>query len=673
MTTPKDSTSVRDRLEELRQEIRDHDYRYYVLSKPIVADADYDKLFRELKALEAEHPEWVTPDSPTQRVGAPVTSIAKVEHNEPMLSLENAYSEDDLREWHTSLLNYLKAEALGSDFVAEPKLDGVSIEVVYVDGELTQASTRGDGWVGEDVTHNVRTIASVPQRLRGEAPKRLELRGEVIMTKDDFTKLNQRMLARGDETFANPRNLASGTLKALDPKITQERPLDIFFYGLGKCEGFAPATQRELLEGLEALGLKSNLRFARFGAIDAMVESYRELQRIRSEFAFEIDGMVVKVDDLALRERLGLRARSPRWAVAVKFPAMQGTTTLNAITVQVGRLGTLTPVAELEPVEIGGVTVSRATLHNEDYIRKLDVRIGDRVFVERAGDVIPKVAGVVKEVRTGGEREFELPKQCPECGTGVVRDEGAVASRCPNPSCPARVLGALEHFVSRGALDLTGIGPSLIESLVKKELVKNPADLWRLTKTELLPLERMGEKSAAKVLKSLEEARRPPLSRFLFGLGIKDVGETVAELLAESFGSLAALAAADEAALTAVKGIGSEVANSIVTWFADPTNARLLADFREVGVEPVHESRPQPVGTGAFSGKSVLFTGTLASSTRPEAEEKVVRQGGRILKSVSKNLDFLIVGADPGSKLKKAQELGIEILDEETFLKRLGG
>ncbi len=661
------------RVEKLREEIRQHNHHYYVLARPAISDAEYDRLLRELQRLEAEHPDLVTPDSPTQRVGAPVSALAKVEHAEPMLSLENAFNETEVREWEESLRNYLKVESLDTDFAGEPKLDGVSVEVVYENGVLARASTRGDGWVGEDITHNVRAIQSVPLRLAGgRVPALLEVRGEAIMRKDAFQRLNRDLLEQGEEPFANPRNLAAGTLKQLDPAVAKERPLDIYFYGTGRSAGIEARTQRELLAWLGELGLRTNVEMTAFGGLDAMLAAYAGLEQRRNDLPVEIDGMVIKVDNLALRERLGTRARSPRWAVAVKFPAQQATTRVQDIVVQVGRLGTLTPVALLEPVEVGGVTVQRATLHNAEQIRKLDVRVGDRVFIERAGDVIPKVVAVVKESRRGGERPFTPPERCPACDTRVEQDEDAVALRCPNPRCPARVVAQVEHFVSRGGLDVEGIGPKLIEQLVARGLVEGVADLFCLDAASLIALERMGEKSAANLLAALERARQPALDRLLFALGIAGVGQTVAEVLAAHFSTLERLGAASAEELEAVKGIGPEAASQVRAWFAQEENQALLRDLAALGLRP----RTAPASAGAkggeFAGRTVLFTGTLAGLTRAEAEARVKEQGGRILKAVSRNLDLLVVGEDPGSKLKKARELGVRIMTEAEFLERIG-
>lgn len=661
------------RAAELREQIRQHNHRYYVLSRPTVSDVEYDRMLRELEDLEEQHPDLLTTDSPTQRVGSPVTSLSRIEHGLPMLSLKNAFNEEEVGEWQVSLLNYLKLEGIDGGFVGEPKLDGVSVEVVYRDGLLIEASTRGDGRVGEEITHNVRTIRSVPLRLSGpRVPSLLEVRGEAVMKTADFARLNAQLLESGEEPFANPRNLTSGTLKQLDPSLSLKRPLDVFFYGVGRTEGLEAGSQQELLDRLTEIGLLTNREFAVFGDLEAMLAGYRDLLERRDQLPVEIDGMVIKVNDFALRERLGTRSRSPRWALAVKFPARQATTRIQDIVVQVGRLGTLTPVAELEPVEVGGVTVRRATLHNEDQLRRLDVRIGDTVFIERAGDVIPKVVSVVKENRTGEERTFEMPDTCPVCGAAAEREEDQVAIRCSNHSCPARLTGRLEHFVSRGALDVEGFGPKLIAQLVERGLVLGVADLYRLDREQLLGLERTGEKSVTNLLAAIEGARTPALDRLLFAFGIPHVGEHVAEVLARHFESLEALGAVTAEEMESVKGIGPEVAASVLSWFDDEAHRELLAQLKECGVRPTALPPPATAEGGPFEGKAVLFTGTLASQTRPEAEEKVRRQGGRILKSVSGKLDFLVAGEKPGSKLKKAQELGISVLTEAEFRERIG-
>lgn len=665
--------AVMKRAAALRVELAEHNHRYYVQGRPSIADAEWDGLFRELQRLEDAHPGLVTPDSPTQRVGAPVSGVQKVRHSQPMLSLQNAFDADELREWEVSLRGHLKTASLDATFSAEPKLDGVSVEVIYEHGVLVQASTRGDGVVGEDITHNVRAIRTVPLRLRGDAPPaRLEARGEAVMTRADFERLNTALLARGEEPYANPRNLTSGTLKQLDPALSKERPLRVIFYGIGQAEGLTVGTQRGLLEALEALGLKTGLDLATFGDIEEMAAAYDALSARRADLPFDIDGMVVKVDDLALRERLGFRSRSPRWAVALKFPAQQATTVVREITIQVGRLGTLTPVANLEPVFVGGVTVSRATLHNKDYIEKLDVRAGDTVFVERAGDVIPKVVSVVLEKRVGDPPRFDAWDRCPICHSETVREGGdAVAIRCPNPDCPARVAARLEHFVSRGALDIDGCGPKRLAQFAEHGLVRTIPDLFRLRREDLLALDRMGERSADNLLAGIDLARARPLSRLLFGLGIPHVGETVAEMLATHFGSLEQLMAAAPEEIEAVKGLGEEVAASVGAWFRDPAHRALIRELTELGIRPTApEPKVAAIG-GYFTGKSVLFTGTLERQTRTEAEAKVKRQGGRILSSVSKKLDCLVVGAKPGSKLKKAEALGIEVLDETAFCERL--
>lgn len=664
--------SIAARVRELRHAIDEANHRYYVLSRPTISDAQWDVLMRELQRLEAEHPELVTADSPTQRVGAPVVGLKKVVREVPMLSLENAFDEDEIRAWGDQLRNFLGDAATELVFSAEPKFDGVSLEVTYEDGMLTRASTRGDGITGEDVTHNAKTIRALPLKLHGaKLPRLLEVRGEAIIAKEEFRQLNQELVDAGEEPFANPRNLTSGTLKQLDPKQAKRRPMRMFCYGLGQAEGFDVASQRELLERFVAFGLPTPSGMTTFGDLDAVLGAYRDLHQRRNALPFEIDGMVIKVDTFALRERLGFRARSPRWALACKFPAQQATTTVEDILIQVGRTGTLTPVAALTPVQVGGVTVSRATLHNADQIAKLDVRKGDTVFIERAGDVIPRVVSVVKEKRPHGTHPFVMPTQCPTCGTPVVKADEEVAVRCPNVSCPDRVLRQVELFVSRGGANIEGLGPKLVQQLVERGLVKDLADIYRLRVEDVLDLERMGEKSAAKLIAGIDAARSVPLARFLFGLGIVHVGETVAEALAERFESLTALRAASVDDLMAEKGIGEEVARSVASWFAEPKNLELLDRMEESGVRTTVVPRKPARSSGPFANKTVLFTGTLTSRTRQEAEEQVKERGGRILKAVSKNLDLLVVGDDAGSKLKKAQELGLRIVDEAEFLSML--
>ncbi|MBK6940589.1 MAG: NAD-dependent DNA ligase LigA [Planctomycetes bacterium] len=665
-------SAAAQRIVELRRAIDEANHRYYVLSRPTISDAEWDALLRELERLESEHPELVTADSPTQRVGAPVSGLKKVVRDVPMLSLENAFDEDEIRAWDEQLRNYLGNAATGIVYSAEPKFDGVSLEVTYEDGALTRASTRGDGTTGEDVTHNAKTIRALPLKLQGEAiPRLLEVRGEAIIAKREFRQLNDELVEAGEEPFANPRNLTSGTLKQLDPAQAKRRPMRMFCYGLGRTEGFEPTSQREVLDRLVEFGLPTPRDMTTFGDLDAMLAAYRDLHRRRNELPFEIDGMVIKVDSFSLRERLGTRSRSPRWALACKFPAQQATTTVEDILIQVGRTGTLTPVAALAPCQVGGVTVSRATLHNADQIAKLDVRVGDTVFIERAGDVIPRVVSVVKEKRPAGTRAFVMPDVCPTCKTAVVKAEDEVAVRCPNPCCPDRVLRQVELFVSRGGANIDGLGPKLVEQLVQRGLVTDLADLYRLNVEDVLDLERMGEKSAAKLIAGIAAAREVQLPRFLFGLGIVHVGETVAQALAERFESLAALRSATAEELMAEKGIGEEVARSVASWFAEPKNQDLLDRMEALGVRTSYEARRVARTSGPFVNKTVLFTGTLASQTRPEAEEKVKERGGRILKAVSKNLDLLIAGDEAGSKLKKAQELGLRVVDEAEFLQML--
>jgi len=666
--TPDAATDAR-RAAELRRAIVHHDWRYHVLDRPEIADVEYDRLVRELQAIEARRPGLVTPDSPTQRVsGQPREGFATVAHDPPLLSLDNSFDEEELREWHARLLSHLGVETLPGDLVVEPKFDGLSCKLLFEDGRLVVGATRGSGSEGEDVTANVRTIRSIPLALRGDVPRRLDVRGEVVIRRDHFEKFNAELLARGEETYANPRNLAAGTLRQLDAKITAARPLEFYAYALGRVEGGPPlASHSQALEWLEGLGLKTPRPFSRKGDLEAVLARYRELEAGRDAFPIELDGVVVKVDDLALQARLGFRSKSPRWAQAFKFAARQATTRIAEITIQVGRNGTLTPVARLEPVALAGVTITNATLHNQDEIARLGVKIGDTVLIQRAGDVIPKVVQVIESMRTGAERDFVFPSACPACGTPVVKEADLVALRCPNERCPARVKRRIEHFVGRGAMDVEGLGEKLIGQLVDGGIVKSPADLYGLTREVLVDLERMGEKSAANVLANLEASKTRPLASFLFALGVPEIGEAAAEAIATPFQTLAALREATVESVRSIHGIGPRAAESLVGFLQSDAGRALLDELARQGVAPRRVER----GQGRLEGKTFLFTGTLGKLTRAEAESRVKSQGGSLLSGVSARLSYLVVGEKPGSKLKKAQELKVAVLDETQFLELL--
>ncbi len=666
---PQNKVAAARRAAELRREIDEHNHRYYVLAAPVVSDAEYDRLFAELVAIEAAYPELVTADSPTRRVGAaPASEFAAVRHEAPMLSLENAFGADDLLEFDTRIRRFLHLAAEAPiAYVAEPKIDGVAIEVVYERGVLVEGSTRGDGVIGEDITQNLRTIRSLPLHLRGDdIPEKLSVRGEVFLPLADFRRHNREREERGAAPFANPRNMAAGSLRQLDPRVTAARPLDAFFYAIGVQRGGRPLrSQWELLAGLPALGLKVNPLARRCAGIAAAAAYHQELASERDRLPYEIDGTVVKVDDFALQEELGIKSRSPRWATAVKFPSRQETTRVRDIVVQVGRTGVLTPVAVLEPVRIGGVEVRRATLHNMDEIERKDVRIGDTVLVGRAGDVIPEVVQVIAEKRTGKERRFVMPERCPECGAHVEREEGEVASRCAGMSCPAQLKEKIRHFGSRGGLDIEGLGDKLVAQLVERGLVHDAADLYHLDLATVAGLERMAEKSAANLLEAIAVSKRAPLSRFLFALGVRHVGATMARDLARHFGTLERLRAAGEEDLLQVDGVGPEVARAVGAFFADPENRRVLDRLSAAGVAPqAEEGAPT---SNELAGKTFVFTGILSGMTRAEAERAVVARGARTTGSISKNTDFVVAGENAGSKAERARELGIAILSEEEF------
>ena len=659
------------RVAALIEEIRRHDRLYFEEAAPVIADAEYDELVRELAGLEREHPELLRPDSPTQRVGgAPVSSLTPAEHRRPMLSLANTYDRAEVDEWVESLGSFLGLEARQLVFACEPKLDGLALEVIYEEGRLARAITRGDGRVGDDVTHTVRTIRNLPQALRatagagGRPPALLEVRGEAIMTRATFERVNRERSERGEEAFINPRNLASGTLKLLDPGVAASRPLSFMGYGLGESTGFEAAGHAEAMAGLAALGLPTAGPLAVRGTLDEVLAHHESLLAGRDALPFEVDGTVIKVDAFALQERLGERSKSPRWAIAYKFPARQGTSVVLDIHVQVGRTGAHTPVAVVAPVHVSGVTIESVTLHNKDEIARLGVKAGDRVLIERAGDVIPKIVAVTQ---AGPGEPWRLPDRCPVCGTPVQPVEGEVALRCPNARCPGVLKRRLEHFVSRRAMDIEGLGEKLIGQLVDGGHVRELADLYRLDEAVLLELERMGEVSARKLVGRIEASTTRPLPRLLYALGIRHVGETAAEVLAAHWPSLAALRAATEDELQQVADIGPALAASVRRFLDDPAEAANLDHLLERGVDP---APPAPLGAGGgpLAGQTFLFTGTLSQLSRREAQERVKALGAKLLSAVSANLDVLVVGEKPGSKLKKAQELGVRVLTEEEFV-----
>jgi DNA ligase (NAD+) len=650
-------------IERLRREIEQHNYRYYVLDDPLVSDAEYDALFRRLEELEAAHPDLRTPDSPTQRIGAaPLETFRTARHRHPMLSLQNVTTREEMAAFDERIRKFLGGRRI--EYVGEPKVDGVAVELVYERGALVVGATRGDGVVGEDVTANIRTIRSVPLRLRADdAPELLEVRGEVYLPLEPFRKLNREREEAGHPVFANPRNAAAGSLKQLDPRITASRPLDFVAHGTAEVRGLSTATHWDTLQALAGMGLRPVALSRVLASLDDVFAFFDELEARRDALGYEIDGLVVKVNDLDLQRRLGEISRSPRWAVAYKFKARQATTRILNVLPSVGRTGVLTPVAELEPVQIGGVTVRNASLHNMDEIERKDVRIGDTILLERAGDVIPYVVKVVAERRTGDERKFTMPARCPVCGAKVVRAEGEVAYRCIGLSCPAQLKQAIRFFGARGAMDVEGLGEKLVDQLVDRGLVRDLADLYHLDEDELVALERMGEKSARNLLAQLERTKRVPLPRLLVALGIRQVGEATAKALAEHFGTLEHLMDASEDDLQEVRDVGPEVARSIRGFFAERQNRRVIERLLAAGVEPTAVSRPR----GPLSGKKFVLTGSLAAMTRTEAQRRIEALGGRVVASVSKETDWVVVGADPGSKLAKA--LGVATLDEAEFLR----
>jgi DNA ligase (NAD+) len=666
------TTAAAREIDELRRVLREHNHRYYVLDAPIISDAEYDRLFRRLAELEAAHPDLVDSTSPTQRVGAPpAEKFGSVQHTLPMQSLANAMTEDEFRQFDERVRRLLETET-AVEYVAEPKLDGLAIELVYEHGALTVAATRGDGVNGENVTANVKTIRSVPLRLLRERgalpiPARLEVRGEVVLPKAAFHQLNDERAKRGESLFANPRNAAAGSLRQLDSHITAGRPLDMFCYAPGQIIGLEFDTHWGFLDALRGWGLKTNARNRICHGADAVLQYHRKTAAERETLPYEVDGIVAKVNRFALQRQLGEVSRSPRWAIAYKFAAQQATTRVKAIIPSVGRTGTITPVAELEPVQVGGVTVSSASLHNMDEVERKDVRIGDRVIIERAGDVIPYVVGVVAGQRTGRERKFRMPAHCPVCASPVVREEGAAAYRCVGMTCPAKLRESIRHFASKHALNIDGVGDKLVEQLTDTGLVKSVADLYDLTKAQLVALERMGDKSAQNLLDNIAASRRTSLARFIHGLGIPQVGEHMAEVLADHFGGIEPLENATEEELLAVHEVGPETAREIQAFFRLKQNRQVIARLLTAGVDPRGERRSRD---GTLAGKTFVLTGAL-SLPRDDVARMITAHGGRVTASVSKSTDYVVAGADPGSKLDKAKKLGLTVLDEPELRKLL--
>ena len=674
-------------IEEVREKIRYHNHRYYSMDDPEISDADYDRLFRDLLDLERQYPELVTPDSPTQRVGAkPRETFSEVKHAQPMLSLENAFQDEDVLAFDARIRRFLGDDS-HFDYTVEPKIDGLAVELVFEKGKLMVASTRGDAYVGENVTPNIKTILSVPLRLTQRnrerpIPDLLEVRGEVYMESEAFNKLNRKRAEKDLPVFANPRNAAAGSLRQLDFRVTLKRPLNIFCYGIGRISTPEFSTQHELMTALNEWGLRINIPHIKVCKdINEVIDQCHHLEETRSRFFYEIDGAVIKVNRIDIQKRLGEKTRSPRWALAYKFKPSQETTRITKIDVQVGRTGALTPVALLEPVEIGGVLVKRATLHNQEEINKKGIRELDTVIVQRAGDVIPEVVKVIESKRTGQEKKFTMPDQCPACGTAVVKKEGEVVLRCLNPDCPAQIMASLKHFVSKGGMNIEGLGEKIISRLLKKGMIRDESDLYRLMREDLMALDKIEEKSADNLIRAIENSKKTTLAKFIFALGIRHVGEHIARLLADHFESFNMIQHASREDLvyrkgkggeddSGIKGIGEEIAGSIVSYFEDESNMQNIRRLLGSGIQWEEVSTvipPSPV-----SGKTFVLTGSLNSMKRAQAKEQIIGKGGRISSSISDNTDYLIVGENPGSKLKKAEDLGVTILNEDEFLKIFG-
>jgi len=655
------------RIKKLRQLIEEHNYKYYVLAQPEISDEEYDALYRELEQLEKENPELIVPESPTQRVGAePAPFLEKVEHRVPLMGLANAFNEEEVREFHRRVTDLLGQQDF--NYIIEYKIDGLTAVLTYEGGRLTRGATRGDGYIGEDVTHNIKTITTIPLTL----PERvdLEVQGEVFIPKEAFARFNQLREERGEKNFANPRNAASGSLRQLDPRVASNRPLDFAAFALQEIGERSFSCHSEGLEFLKKLKFRVN-NFARAYSVDEMLAKSQELYEKKEELPFNIDGLVIKVDQIDLREELGATAKSPRWAVAYKFATQQEVTTVEKIEVTVGRTGTLTPTAHLKPVNVGGAVVKRAVLHNEEEIRRKDVRIGDQVVVQRAGEVIPEVVRVLTELRTGKEEKFAMPQACPVCGGRVARDEGSPILRCTNQArCPAQRREGILHFISRGAMNIDGLGEKLIDKLTSEGLIADPGDLYFLNKEDLVGLERMGSKSAQNVIEAIEESKDRPFERVLNALGIRFVGATTARLLAREFASLEELKQSTAEELEEVEEVGPKIASSIVEYFREEGNQKLIEKLKKAGLQFQQEKKPHPQ---VLAGKRFAFTGSLETMTRKDSEQMVIERGGEVTSSISAKLDFLVAGERAGSKLDKARQAGVKIIGEEEFKKLIEG
>lgn len=664
----KERERVKKRMRELVDLITHHDIKYYVEDNPEISDYEYDMLVKELSELEEAYPDLILPDSPTQRVsGKPLDEFPQVEHMVAMLSLDNCYSPEELREFDARVRKWLGGEKV--EYVVELKIDGLGIALLYKDGVLVRGATRGDGRIGEDVTSNIKTIRSIPLKLRPEGGLRtVEVRGEVYMPTEGLRKLNKEREIAGEPLFANPRNAAAGSIRQLDPKVAASRPLDAYFYTLSYSEDPMPKTHEECLERMRKAGLRVNPHTRKYDSMDAVLDYIRMWESKREELEYEIDGIVIKVNSLEQQTRLGSTAKNPRWAIAYKYPPKQMTTRLLDIQVQVGRTGVLTPVAVLEPVQVGGVTVTHATLHNEDEVKRKGLKIGDYVLVERAGEVIPQVVKPIVERRTGKEREFKMPTTCPVCGSKAIREPGEAARRCVNASCPAQVKERLVHFCSRDAMDIEGVGPALIDQLVDKGLVSDAADLYALRKEDLLGLEGIAEKSSQNILRAIAASKDRDFDRVLFALGIRHVGKTTAAAIAEAMGSMDRLMKASEEELASIEGIGEVVARSVRDFMENPKNRELIERLRKAGLRMEGVKKT----TGPLSGKTFLFTGELESMSRSEAEAAVRALGGKCSSTVTKATDYVVVGRDPGQKLEKAKAMNKRILDEKAFLEMIG-